>query len=75
MSKQSEEREQYQKLTKLQKSIVDSLKQIGFTWKYFSTYEKFGVGEIDVSRIDNLSELINKVFKLGSDQIMPWAAL
>ena len=62
------ELEGYQKLTKLQKEFVDALVILGFTHKYFSTWELLGWGDINVSRVRTLSELLKLVHAQGKNQ-------
>lgn len=64
----SQELEQYRKLTKFQKDVVDSLIELGFTHKYFSTYELIGWGEIRVDRFKKWSEVLKYVHEQGKDQ-------
>ena len=60
--------EEYQKLTTFQKNLVDSLKNIGFKHKYFSTYEMANWGEINVSKFSNLADVLKLVHEQGKDQ-------
>lgn len=62
------EQSHYVKLTKFQKDLVDSLKSIGFTHKYFSTYELLGWGVISVDKFDKLSDVLKFVHEQGKDQ-------
>lgn len=65
---EGEELERYQQLPTLQKDIVDALKQLGFRWKYFTTYELIGWGTINVSKVERWSELLREVHEQGKDQ-------
>jgi hypothetical protein len=58
----------YQGLTKIQKDMVDSLLNLGFTHKYNSTYERHGWGEIKVTKYSRWSDLLKKVHEQGKDQ-------
>jgi hypothetical protein len=62
------ELEQYRKLTKFQKEVVDALINLGFKHKYFSTYELQGWGEIKVDKFTRWSEVLKHVLELGKDQ-------
>ena len=64
----TEEIEQYQKLTKFQKDIVDALKDLGFEHKYFSTYELVGWGSIKVDKFSRWSDVLKYVHEQGKDQ-------
>lgn len=63
-----EEKDFYQKLSKIQKEFVDALKKLGFTHKYFTTYELPDWGQINVSTFNNWSELLKVVHEQGKDQ-------
>lgn len=63
--KTQDELEQYQKLTKFQKEVVDALKLLGYKHKRFGIYEKLEHLDIDVSRIKRLSHLIETVYNNG----------
>lgn len=65
---ENKELEQYQKLTKFQKDVVDALKNLGFTHKYFSTYELIGWGEIKVDKFNRWSDILRLVHEQGKDQ-------
>lgn len=60
--------EQYQKLTKFQKDVVDALKNLGFEHKYFSTYEKLDWGIIKVDKFSRWSDVLKYVHEQGKDQ-------
>ena len=62
------ELEQYQKLTKYQKDLVDALINLGFKYKYFSTYELIGWGEIKVDKFNRWSDVLKHVHEQGKDQ-------
>jgi hypothetical protein len=62
-----EELEQYQKLTKFQKEVVDALKNLGFKHKYFSTYELNGWGDVKVCRFNRWSDVLKRVHEQGKD--------
>jgi hypothetical protein len=64
--KQSE-LENYQSLNAFQKSVVDALKNMGFEYNSFSTYEKSGYGKIKVKKIRNIQDLFEKVYQAGKD--------
>lgn len=49
---------QYQNLSRIQKDIVDSLKNLGFEYKRNSIYEKNGWGEIEVERFRSWSDVL-----------------
>lgn len=59
------ELEQYQKLTKFQKDVVDALIILGFKHKYSSIYESIKYGEIQVDHFYLWSEVLNYVFEQG----------
>ena len=63
-----EEKIQYMKLSKTQKDFVNSLVALGFTWKYFNSYEKLDWGIINVSKFERWSDLLKCVHELGKDQ-------
>ena len=63
-----EELEQYQKLTKFQKDVVDALIDLGFKHKYFSTYGLGGWGDIRVNRFNSWSDVLRYVHEQGKDQ-------
>ena len=63
-----EEKIKYMKLSKIQKDFVSSLVALGFTWKYFNSYEMSGWGTIDVSKFKRWSDLLKCVHELGKDQ-------
>jgi hypothetical protein len=65
---EEKELEQYQKLTKFQKDVVDALINLGFKHKYFSTYELHGWGEIKVASFSRWSDVIRHVHEQGKDQ-------
>ena len=65
---EKEELEQYQKLTKLQKDVVDALINLGFKYKHFSTYELVGWGDIKVDEFSRLSDVLKYVHEQGKDQ-------
>lgn len=58
----------YQDLSKIQKDFVDALKNLGFTWKYFDTYELLGWGDVKVTKFSKLSDLLKHVHEQGKDQ-------
>ncbi|WP_028890857.1 hypothetical protein [Tenacibaculum sp. 47A_GOM-205m] len=62
-----EELSNYQKLTVFQKNIVDSLKNLGFEHRYFSTYELDGWGKIKVDKYSRWSDVLKDVFQKGKD--------
>lgn len=64
----TKEIEQYQKLTKFQKDVVDALKNLGFEHKYFSTYELKGWGSITVDKFNQWSDVLKYVHEQGKDQ-------
>ena len=66
-SKLNEELLEYQKLTKFQKDLVDSLKAIGFSWVMFSTYQS-SYGKIKVKNYTRQSDVYKKLFELGKLQ-------
>lgn len=68
MESDSQELIQYQKLTKFQKDVVDTLINLGFKHKYFSTYELIGWGDIQVDRFSRWSDVLKKVHEQGKDQ-------
>lgn len=55
---EEKEVEQYRLLTVHQKNIVDALKNMGFQWKYFHTYQNIGFSDINVSNFSNLSSVL-----------------
>lgn len=59
---------QYRQMSVFQKNIVDALVNIGFTYKYGTTYELVGWGDIKVSDFNRLSDLLKKVYEQGKDQ-------
>lgn len=65
---EANELEQYQKLTKFQKELVDALINLGFKHKYFSTYELLNWGEINVSKFHRWSDVLKFVHQQGKDQ-------
>ncbi len=65
---EAEELEQYQKLTKFQKDVVDALINLGFKHKYFSTYELPSWGDIRVDKFSRLSDVLKYVHEQGKDQ-------
>lgn len=65
---EEKELEQYQKLTKFQKDVVDALINLGFKHKYFSTYQLYGWGDINVGRFSNWSDVLKYVHEQGKDQ-------
>lgn len=65
---EKEELEQYQKLTKFQKDVVDALIVLGFKHKYFSTYELIGWGDIRVEDFKFWSDVLKYVHEQGKDQ-------
>lgn len=65
---EEEELEQYRKLTKFQKDVVDALINLGFKYKYFSTYELLGWGEIKVNHFSRWSDVLKCVHEQGKDQ-------
>jgi hypothetical protein len=67
---EAEELEQYQKLTKFQKDVVDALINLGFKHKYFSIYELSGWGEIKVDKFSRWSDVLKKVHEQGKEQKM-----
>jgi hypothetical protein len=68
MESDAQELIQYQKLTKFQKDVVDTLINLGFKHKYFSTYELLGWGDIQVDRYDRWSDVLLRVHEQGKDQ-------
>lgn len=64
----STEIEIYQDLSKFQKEVVDTLKEIGFKHKYFSTYEKADWGDIKVDKFKKWSDILKYVHNQGKDQ-------
>lgn len=62
------ELEQYQKLTKFQKDLVDALINLGFKHKYFSIYELEGWGEIKVDKFSRWSDALKFVHEQGKEQ-------
>lgn len=62
------ELEQYQKLTKFQKDVVDALINLGFKHKYFSTYELGGWGSVQVDKFSRWSDVLKYVHEQGKDQ-------
>jgi len=62
------ELDQYRKLTKFQKDVVDALINLGFKHKYFSVYELHGWGEIKVERFTRWSDVLKYVHEQGKDQ-------
>jgi hypothetical protein len=62
------ELEQYQKLTKFQKDVVNALVNLGFKHKYFSTYELAGWGDIKVDKFSRWSDVLKYVHEQGKDQ-------
>lgn len=68
MESDSQELIQYQKLTKFQKDVVDTLINLGFKHKYFSTYELIGWGDIQVDKFSRWSDVLKKVHEQGKDQ-------
>ena len=60
--------EQYQKLTKFQKDVVEVLINLGFKHKYFSTYELIGWGDICVAHFHRWSDVLKHVHEQGKDQ-------
>ena len=65
---ENKELEQYQKLTKFQKDVVDALINLGFTYKYHHTYELTGWGYIQVNKFSRWSDVLQKVHDQGKDQ-------
>lgn len=65
---EKEELEQYQKLTKFQKDVVDTLINLGFKHKYFSTYSLIGWGDIKVEKFSRWSDVLKCVHEQGKDQ-------
>jgi len=68
MEKTLDELEQYQKLTKFQKELVDALVNLGFKHKYFHKYELIGWGEIKVDNFSQWSDVIKYTFEQGKIQ-------
>ena len=62
------EKEYNKELTKPQKGYVKALKELGFKWKYFNTYELMGWGEMNVAGIVSLPHLLRLVHEQGKDQ-------
>jgi hypothetical protein len=60
--------EQYQKLTKFQKDLVDSLFNLGFKHKHFAIYELEGWGEIKVDKFNHWSDVLKCVHEQGKEQ-------
>ena len=60
----------YQELTVFQKSVVDALKNMGFEWQYPYTYydPKYKFGAFNISRIDNIEQLVRLIHNDGRDQ-------
>jgi len=65
---EAKELEQYQKLTKFQKDVVDALINLGFKHKYFSTYELLGWGDVRVDKFSRWSDVLKHVHEQGKDQ-------
>lgn len=57
-----------QDLQPLQRDFVETLKSIGFKYKYFTTYELKDWGEVNIDKIKNWSDLLKLVFEMGQDQ-------
>lgn len=62
---QKMEDELYQELTKFQKDLVDSIKNVGFTWKYGGHYLNSESVDIDVKRFSRWSEVLLHFYKEG----------
>lgn len=62
------ETERYQELTEFQRNVVDSLKALGFTWKYFYTYECSNWGVINVKKFDSWSKVLKYVHNQGKER-------
>ena len=60
--------EEYQKLTKFQKEVVDALENLGFEHKCFSTWELLGWGSIKVNKFSRWSDVLKYVHEQGKDQ-------
>jgi hypothetical protein len=65
---QGDELEQYQKLSKFRKDVVDALINLGFKHKYFSTYELHDWGDVNVSKFSRWSDVLKYVHEQGKDQ-------
>lgn len=62
------ESDNYEIMSDFQKQLIDCLKDMGFTHKYFSTYEKIGYSDIKVSDIDSIKKLILFIHNDGMNQ-------
>ena len=60
--------EQYQKLTRFQKDLISALIELGFKYKYFTTYELIGWGDIDVDNFKRWPDVLKYVHQQGKDQ-------
>ena len=65
---EQQELEQYQKLTKFQKDVVDALINLGFKHKYFSTNELLGWGGLKVDKFSRWSDVLRYFHEQGKDQ-------
>jgi hypothetical protein len=65
---EAEELKNYQKLTKFQKEVIDALLNLGFKYKYNSTYELIGWGDIQVERFSRWSDVLKEVHEQGKNQ-------
>ena len=63
-----QELKMYRELTVFQKNIVDALLNLGFTYRYNSTYTLVGWGDIKVEQFSRLSDLLKFVHEQGKDQ-------
>ena len=68
---ETRELEEYQKLNKFQKDIVDALIDLGFTHNnYTNTYSLERWGAINVARFQSLSHLLQVMYMNGKDEKM-----
>ena len=62
------ELEDYQKLNKFEKEIVDALMALGFTHKYLNTWTLIGWGDVRVCQFSRWSDVLKHVHEQGKDQ-------
>lgn len=62
------EQEYNKELSKFQLELLDTLKSIGFEWKYFNTYELEGYGDVDLIKFHRMYDVVSHFYWDGQDQ-------
>ena len=62
------EQEYNRELSQFQLELLDTLKLIGFEWKYFNEYGCSGHGTVDLTKFNSMYDVISHFYWDGKDQ-------